>query len=73
MNVTEKTGRIVTSRSVTEKDNVIITTKKGIVIRTPLKNVRVMGRATLGVRVINLGSGDRVSDLSRVPVEEDLE
>ena len=70
MNVTEKTGEVVSSRSVLVDDNVIITTKKGIVIRTPLKNVRVMGRATQGVRIINLGAGDRVSDLSRVPIDE---
>ncbi|MFH0808297.1 MAG: DNA gyrase subunit A [archaeon] len=72
MAVTDKTGEIITSRSVLEDDNVIITTKKGIVIRTPLKNVRIMGRATQGVRIINLASGDRVSDLSRVPVEEEI-
>jgi DNA gyrase subunit A len=72
MNVTDRTGEVISSRSVLEGDNVIITTKKGIVIRTPLKNVRVMGRATQGVRVINLGSGDVVSDLSRVPVEEEV-
>ncbi len=72
MNVTEKTGEVVTSRSVLDDDNVIITTKKGIVIRTPLKNVRIMGRATQGVRIINLAKGDRVSDLSRVPVEEEV-
>ncbi len=70
MNVTDKTGEVITSRSVLENDNVIITTKKGIVIRTPLKNVRVMGRATQGVKIINLGSGDVVSDLSRVPVDD---
>jgi len=73
MNVTEKTGEVVTSRSVLKKDNVIITTKKGIVIRTPLSNVRIMGRATQGVRIINLSSGDRVSDLSRVPIDELIE
>jgi len=73
MNVTEKTGEVVTSRSVLRNDNVIITTKKGIVIRTPLSNVRVMGRATQGVRVINLSKEDRVSDLSRVPVDEIIE
>jgi len=70
MNVTDKTGEVVTSRSVLKNDNVIITTKKGIVIRTPLSNVRVMGRATQGVKIINLASGDRVSDLSRVPTDE---
>lgn len=67
MNVTEKTGDVVTSRSVLGSDNVIITTVKGIVIRTPLDKVRVMGRATQGVRIIKLKDGDVVSDLSRVP------
>ncbi len=72
MSVTDKTGDVITSRSVLEDDNVIITTKKGIVIRTPLKNVRVMGRATQGVRIINLDGDDVVSDLSRVPNEEEV-
>jgi DNA gyrase subunit A len=72
MSVTEKTGEVISSRSVLEEDNVIITTKKGIVIRSPLNKIRIMGRATQGVRVINLGSGDRVSDLSRVPVDKEI-
>ena len=66
MHITEKTGNVITSLSVSGKDTIIVTTKKGIVIRTPLGNVRVMGRATQGVRIINLASGDIVSDLSRV-------
>jgi DNA gyrase subunit A len=73
MKVTAKTGEIVTSQSVTKGDNIIVTTKKGIVIRTPIKNIRVMGRATQGVRVIKLGDGDKVSDLVRVPVSEGIE
>jgi DNA gyrase subunit A len=72
MSVTDKTGEVISSRSVMESDNVIITTKKGIVIRSPLNKIRIMGRATQGVRVIKLASGDRVSDLSRVPVEEEI-
>jgi len=72
MALSDKTGDVVSSRSVLDDDNVIITTKNGIVIRTPLKNVRVMGRATQGVRIINLGDGDRVSDLSRVPTDETI-
>lgn len=72
MNVTEKTGEVITSRSVCDSDNVIITTKKGIVIRMPLVNIRVMGRATQGVKVINLKDNDRVSDLSRVPTDEEI-
>ena len=70
MRVTDKTGDIVTSQSVTDNDNIIMMTKKGIVIRTPVKNIRIMGRATQGVRVINLASGDIVSDLATVPLDE---
>jgi DNA gyrase subunit A len=66
MRVTDKTGDIVNSQCVTGNDNVIITTKKGIVIRTPLKNVRIMGRATQGVRIIRLKDEDRVSDFAKV-------
>lgn len=67
MRVTDKTGEIVTSQSVTDSDTIIVTTKKGIMIRTPVENIRVMGRATQGVRIINLKDDDRVSDLTTVP------
>ena len=70
MKVTDKTGEIVTSKAVIESDTVIATTKSGIVIRMPLKNIRIMGRATQGVRVINLKNDDRVSDLTRVPADD---
>jgi len=72
MKVTDKTGEVVKSGSVRDKDNIIVTTEKGIVIRTPLKNIRIIGRATQGVRVINLKSADKVSDLIRVPIEEEI-
>jgi DNA gyrase subunit A len=55
-----------------ESDNIIATTEKGIVIRTSVKNIRVMGRATQGVRIINLKSEDKVSDITRVPVDEGI-
>ncbi len=61
--VSDKTGEVVTSQSVKNDDNIIVTTKKGIVIRSPIKDVRIMGRATQGVRVIRLKEGDGVSDL----------
>ncbi len=73
MKVTGKTGEIVTSQSVTKNDNIIVTTQKGIVIRTPITNIRIMGRATQGVRVIKLKDNDRVSDLTRVPTDEEVE
>jgi DNA gyrase subunit A len=72
MKLTDKTGSVVTSQSVIESDDIIVTTKKGIVIRTPIKNIRIMGRATQGVRIINLKEEDRVGDLVRVPIEETI-
>lgn len=64
--VTEKTGDVVTTISVNDDDGIIITTAKGMVIRTSLENIRVMGRATQGVRVVKLQQGDYVSDLIKV-------
>lgn len=61
--VSEKTGDVVTTISVNDDDNVIITTAKGMVIRMNLKNIRVMGRAAQGVRVVKLQAGDYVTDL----------
>ncbi|MFC1682327.1 DNA gyrase C-terminal beta-propeller domain-containing protein, partial [Nanoarchaeota archaeon] len=66
LKVSEKTGEIVTTVAVNDSDNIIITTAKGIVIRTSLKNIRVMGRATQGVRIVKLQEGDSVTDLIKV-------
>ncbi|MFH1238166.1 MAG: DNA gyrase subunit A [archaeon] len=73
MSVTDKTGKIVTSQSVTDSDNIIVMTEKGIVIRTPVENIRIMGRVTQGVRIIRLDEKDKVSDLIRVPIDELIE
>ncbi len=67
--VSEKTGDVVTTIAVNDKDNIIITTAKGIVIRTTLDNIRVMGRAAQGVKIVKLQQGDSVTDLIRV-IEE---
>jgi DNA gyrase subunit A len=64
--VSQKTGDVVNTVSVNDTDNIIITTAKGMVIRTTLKNIRVMGRATQGVRIVKLHEGDSVSDLIKV-------
>ena len=69
LKVSEKTGDIVTTASVNSNDSIIITTAKGMVIRTSLKNIRVMGRATQGVRIVKIASGDSVTDLIRVQEE----
>ena len=66
LKVSEKTGEVVTSVSVNDNDGIIITTAKGIVIRTSLKNIRVMGRAAQGVRIVKLQQGDSVTDLVKV-------
>ena len=72
LRVSEKTGDIVTTVSVNPKDNVIITTAKGMVIRTNLENIRVMGRATQGVRIVKLHPEDFVTDLVKVHDLDDV-
>ena len=73
--ISEKNGDVVTSQSVKTEDNIIVTTAKGIVIRTPIKNIRIMGRATQGVKIINLKDKlkDKVRDLIRIPKEDVIE
>ncbi len=63
------TGDVVTTSFVNDKDSIIITTYKGMVIRTTLKNIRRMGRATRGVRIVKLQPGDKATDLVKVPEE----
>ena len=67
--ISEKTGNVVTTVSVNDKDSIIVTTAKGIVIRTTLESIRVMGRAAQGVRIVKFQNGDIVTDLTRV-IEE---
>jgi len=69
LKVSEKTGDVVTTVSVNKEDSIIITTAKGMVIRTSLKNIRVMGRAAQGVRIVKLHEGDGVTDLIKVEEE----
>lgn len=70
MKVTEKTGKVVALKSVTEWDDLMITTKEGIVIRTKVGNLRVMGRATQGVKVITLKGKDTISDVAVIRRDE---
>ncbi len=66
LKISEKTGDVVATISVDDHDTIIFTTAKGMVIRTSLKNIRVMGRAAQGVRIVKLQQGDYVTDLVRV-------
>ena len=66
----DKTGQVIASLSVDGKDSVIATTTKGMALRTSMKDLRVMGRATQGVHVIRLKDGDKVADIVKVPRED---
>lgn len=66
LKVSQKTGDVVTTISVNPKDSIIITTAKGMVIRTSLRNIRIMGRTAQGVRIVKLQQGDNVTDLIKV-------
>lgn len=70
MNVTDKTGLVVALKGVKETDELMITGMSGIVIRMPVNDMRIMGRATQGVRVINLTDGDQIADVAVVRIEE---
>jgi DNA gyrase subunit A len=71
LNITEKTGDLVAIKVVTDDDDLMITTKNGIMIRMEMSQIRVMGRATQGVRVINLKSGVIISSVAKVPHQDD--
>lgn len=74
LEITEKTGDLLAIKAVAEDDNLMITTKSGIVIRMPVGDIRVMGRATQGVRVIRVDENDAIADVTVVtPQEEEVE
>jgi DNA gyrase subunit A len=75
MNITEKTGKLVTIKSVNDDNDLMIINKSGITIRLKVADTRVMGRATQGVRLINLEKrNDEIASVCKVPteVEEEL-
>jgi DNA gyrase subunit A len=67
----ERNGPLMAVREVVGDDELMITTRRGIVIRLPLKDVSVLGRNTQGVRLINLDEGDTVADVARIVLEDD--
>jgi len=64
MMVTDKTGEVVAIKTVKDDDDLMITSRSGIVIRMPVDEIRVMGRATQGVRVIRLDEEDDIADVA---------
>ncbi|MFQ6060748.1 MAG: DNA gyrase C-terminal beta-propeller domain-containing protein, partial [Thermoplasmata archaeon] len=69
--IVEKNGPVVAIRRVREDDELLITSVKGMVIRIPVRGIRVMGRATMGVKVMRLKKGDRVKALARLVGEKE--
>lgn len=70
INITEKTGGLVGLLAVDEKDDLMITCKSGITIRMNVTNIREAGRATQGVRLINLDEGDEIAAIARIEEQE---
>jgi DNA gyrase subunit A len=73
MNVTEKTGKLVAILDVTDQEDLMIITKNGITIRMEVSALRVIGRATQGVKLIRLNDGDQISSIAKVPKNEEAE
>ena len=71
LNRTEKTGEVVALKEVLPDDELMLITKQGIVIRMPVKGIRVSGRNTQGVKLVHLDDGDIVCDVARVVIEDD--
>jgi DNA gyrase subunit A len=73
INVTEKTGELVAIKDVTDNDDLMIINKSGIVIRIGVSDLRVMGRATQGVRLITLKGDDSIASIAKVEHEDEDE
>jgi Type IIA topoisomerase (DNA gyrase/topo II, topoisomerase IV), A subunit len=73
LNITDKTGLLVAIKAVTDTDDLMITTTNGVTIRTGADELRVMGRATQGVKLIRLDGGDQIADVTVVGAAEEEE
>ena len=73
INITEKTGNLIAINDVTDKTDLMIINKSGIIIRLHVADLRVIGRATQGVRLINLKEGDEIAAVTKVDVDEVVE
>ena len=71
ISITEKTGSLVTLKNVTDQDDLMIINKSGIAIRMAVSDLRVMGRATQGVKLINLREDDSIAAVAKVMKDDD--
>ena len=72
LTITEKTGNLVAIKSVTDADDLMIINRSGVAIRMSVEDLRVMGRATQGVKVINLRTDDEIAAVAKVVKEEEM-
>ncbi len=70
LNITEKTGALIAVKDVTDNDDLMIINRSGVIIRMAVANLRIMGRATQGVRLIKIDDGDSIAAVAKVDVEE---
>ncbi|MCH8554393.1 MAG: DNA gyrase subunit A [Schleiferiaceae bacterium] len=73
LSLTEKTGSLIAIKQVTDEDDLMIINKSGVMIRLKVAELRIMGRATQGVRLINLKNNDSIASVAKVPSGEDEE
>ena len=73
LNITEKTGNLVAIKNVTDEDDLMIICRSGLTIRMPVSTIRVAGRATQGVKLINIKEGDAIAAISVVAHSDDEE
>ncbi len=71
INVTEKTGKLISIQAVTDDNDLMIINRSGLTIRTAVSQIHLAGRATQGVRIINLREGDAIASVTAVPANED--
>ncbi len=71
INITDKTGKLIALKDVSDQYDLMIITQAGIVLRIPVSDLRVMGRATQGVRLINIRENDSIASVAYVEVNED--
>ena len=73
INITDKTGSLVAIKNVTDANGLMIINRSGLTIRMAVSDIRVAGRATQGVRLINIKEGDAIAAVSVVPAEDDVQ
>jgi DNA gyrase subunit A len=73
LNITDKTGKLASIKAVNDEDDLIIINKSGVLIRLEVKSLRVMGRATQGVKLINIKDSDSIASVTKVPAMEEEE